>query len=181
MKTKKVNLIYILTLVIFGNPIFAQNEIKVNVDALKNFNPYLTNKSVIDDVKGELNYNNYLNSLDYKSTTLMYENPTTEKDIYLKMTISFSIPLNELNKIEELIVQKGEIIIMRYKFLLNTKTKRTIETKEKGKWLDKETTYVKELFFSPAGNINLTELTKIKTIIRDVFSNVEIESKIEQR
>ena len=181
MKTKNLNIIYILTLILFANPIFAQDEIKVNVDALKNFNAYLTNKSVIDDVKGELTFNSYSNSLDYKSTTLMYENPTTEKDIYLKMTVTFSIPLTELNRIEELIVQKGEIIIVQYKFHLDTKTKRTIETKEKGKWLDKETTYVEELFFSPAGSINLTELNEIKTIIRDVFLNVEIESKIEQR
>ena len=166
---------------LFGNPIFAQDDIKVNEDALKNFNSYLTNKSVIDDVKGELTYNSYSNSLDYKSTTLMYENPTTEKDIYLKMSVMYSIPLKELNKIEELIVQKGEIIIVQYKFHLNKKVKRIIETKEKGKWLDKETTYEEVLFFSPAGSVNLTDLTEIKTIIRDVFSNIEIESKIEQR
>lgn len=181
MERKNLNIIYILALILFANPIFAQDDIKVNLGALKNFNSYLTNKSVINDVKGELTYNSYSNSLDYKSTTLMYENPTTEENIYFKMTVTFSIPLNELNRIEELIVQQGKTIIIQYKFHLNTKVKRTIETKEKGKWLDKETTYMNQLFFSPEGNINLTELTEIKSVIRDVFSNIKIESKIEQR
>ena len=70
---------------------------------------------MIDEVKGELIFNSYSNSLDYKSTTFMYENPTTEKDVFFKMTVTFSIPLKDLNKIEEIIVQKGEIIIIQYK------------------------------------------------------------------
>ncbi|SOU87118.1 hypothetical protein [Tenacibaculum dicentrarchi] len=176
-----MKLAYFLSFVLFSNIIITQNNIEINEDALKYFNSYLTNKSVIDDVKGELSYNKYSNELSYKSTTVMYENPTTEKDIYFKMTVTFSIPIAELNKIEEIILQKGEIIIVQYKFHLNEKVKRTIETKEKGKWLDKKTTYDNTVFLSPNGKINLTDLTKIKSVFRDIFSNIEIKSKIEQR
>lgn len=176
-----MRLFYILSLAFITSYASAQSNIKINEDALKYFNSYLTNKSVIDDVKGELTYDKYSNELHYKSTTIMYENPTTEKDIYFKMTGTFSIPIADLNKIEEIIVQKGEIIIVQYKFHLNKKVKRTIETKEKGKWLDKEQTYEDVVFISPSGSINLTDLTKIKKVFRDIFMNIDIESKIDQR
>lgn len=180
MKRKNLKFIYGFLFILLVNPIFSQEKVKINVDALKSFNPYLTNKSIIDDVKGKLAFNTYSNALDYESITLMYENPITEKDIDFKMTVNFSIPLNELKMIEEIIAQQGEIIIVQYKFHLENIVKWTMETKEKGKWLDKKVNYDNELNISIASDINLTELSNIKTIIRDVFSNVEFVTRIQQ-
>jgi len=176
---KTLNQLTISTLFfLFTTTLFAQQGVKIDLDALKYFNSYLTNKSVIDDIKGELIFDKYSNSLNFSSTTLMYENPTTEKDIYFKMNVIFPIPLNEINKIEEIIARQDKTIVIQYKFYLNKKVKRVIETKEKGKWLDKKITYLDTVFFSPAGSIDNKEIPKLQKVIRDVFSNIKIETKI---
>lgn len=176
MKTKKIKFIYGIIFILISNNVLAQENIKINLEALKVFNSYLINKSVIDDVKAELTFNSYSNSLDYKSTTLFYENPLTEKDIAFKLVITFSIPIDDLNSIEEIFASKNETTIVQYKFNLNKEVKFVSESKEKGKFLDKEILYLKELSISPAINTDSKDLNNIKKAIRDVFTNANFKT-----
>lgn len=180
MKTKSI---FILTFLfyLFTNSLSAQKNIKIDLDALQFFNSYLNNKSVIDDQKAELIFEKYTNSLNYKSTDLMYENPTTEEDIYYKSIVTFPIPLDNIVKMEEVIYQDGETIVMQYVFYLDKEVKRTIETKEKGKWLDKAETNVNKVFFPIAVDLDANEVKNIQKVIRDVFKNIDIVTKSEKK
>ncbi|WP_027127201.1 hypothetical protein [Gelidibacter mesophilus] len=180
MKTKST-LLFTCLFFLFSNLITAQKDIKIDLDALKFFNSYLSNKSLIDDRKTELIFDKYSNALNYSSTVLMYENPTTEKDIYYKSNVTYPIPLNNIERIVEDIYQDGETVVMQYVFYLDKEVKRIIEKKEKGEWLDKTETNVNKVFFPIAIHLDNEEVKNIQKVVRDVFSNVDIETILEKK
>jgi len=149
----------------------------INKDALKQFNIFLSNKSIIDDVKGNLSFNKYSNSLDYYSTSIMYENPTLEKDIYSKITVDFSIPLNNVTKVVEKILKRDGMIIMMFDIYLDKKVKFTLKSKEKGKWLDENTSERNKVFLSPAKELANSDIEILQLIMRDIFIGVEFETE----
>lgn len=177
MKKIKAFTFLLLPFILLSNQLTAQNKSDINLDAVKFLNSYLNEKSIINDTQGEFIYDKYSNSLNYSSTTIMYENPTTEKEIFFRMTVEFPIPINQIERIVENILSRNDIIIVKYEFYLKDKVKRTVKIKEKGKWLDEETTYTNKVFFSPAKDLNTTETQKLKLVIQDIFPNIRIETE----
>jgi clan AA aspartic protease (TIGR02281 family) len=147
----------------------------INEDALRRFNLFLSNKSIIDDVKGHLIFNKYSNSLDYNSTTIIYENPTLEKDIYAKITVDFSIPLNNVNKVVEKILKREELVIMIFDIYLDKKVKFTTKSKEKGKWLDQNISERDKVSITPRKDLTNSDIEILQLTMRDIFNGVKFE------
>lgn len=163
------------SLLLFYNPLKEKNISKViiNEDALKHLNKYLNNTSIIDDVKGELFYNKYTNTLDYLSTTIIYGNPATQEDIYSNLTVEFSIPIDAITKITEVIANNK---IMIFEIYLNKKIKYIVKSKVKGEFLDESVSKTNKVFFSPQKSLDISNIKKLQTLIREVFIGVDIET-----
>lgn len=133
----------------------------------------MSNKSIIDDVKGELFYNKYTNTLDYLSTTIIYGNPATQEDIYSNLTVEFSIPIDAITKITEVIANNK---IMIFEIYLNKKIKYIVKSKVKGEFLDESVSKRNKVFFSPQKSLDISNIKKLQTLIREVFIGVDIET-----
>lgn len=173
----KITFLFTFIFICFCSIGYAQKDININENALKHFNSYLSYKSIIDDTKGELIFDRYSNSLNYSSTFIMYVDPTTEKDIYSKISVKFPIPLNHILKIEESILRNNASVIFSYKFYLDINVKRIIQSKTKGEWLDEKIVETNEVWFSPAQKFNSSDIERMQLVIRDIFPDVTIESE----
>ncbi|AUC79266.1 hypothetical protein CW736_07665 [Nonlabens sp. MB-3u-79] len=60
----------------------------------------------------------------------MYEDPTLQKEILFRSFVSFQIPLNDIIKIEELIYQTDDLIILQYEFHLSQGVESLVEMKK---------------------------------------------------
>lgn len=168
---------YFFLIVTSSLGLHAQSDVKVDLDALKYFNSYLNSKTILMEIHGELSFDRYSNSLEYTSTNIMYEDPTTEEVIYFKINVDFSIPLANITRIVENIGHKDGITIITYDFYLDTEVKRSIQSKRKGEWLEEKIINSNKVFFAVEKRLEVTDIEKIQRIIRDVFSGIEIETE----
>lgn len=172
----------ILTITTFLTSVFIFSQ-NINEVALKHFNSYLNNKSVINEVKGSLTFNKYSNSLDYESTDIMYKNPTLEEDIFSKIIVTYSIPINNVTKIVQSVLKSDDILIISFDIYFDKKVRFTIKSKKKGELMQEETSQVSKISLSPAlgKDIYESDIETLKLIIKDIFEGVEFEQVYENK
>ncbi len=169
----------VLFVVGFSNGVLAQkmlnNSVRNNqkfTEALEFFNTFLNEENWATITRGVFTYNNYSNSLTYKSKT-------TVKNLNESIESEYTISLDNIkNIVETIYIKPGDPNVILFR--LNLKNNVFYKTYIKNS-IDVVPNYKNEtvdnIGISITKNLTEDDIKILRTSIRDIFQNITIETK----
>jgi clan AA aspartic protease (TIGR02281 family) len=145
----------------------------LNTKAIEYLNELLTFRDIVHEGITNIKYNDYLNTFDYESKTILHSLVSDEVSFW--STEKWSIPLNKIKSIKCVI--NSEPRFAYFRFILSEEVYSYKTQKEKGKILNKSKKMTKEVTFSTLKKMNDENINELINVTKDVFNkfNIEIE------